>query len=86
MLGPRPPPSYYGRMSDDADLLPERERARIRGRDRKVRGPKVIVDNAGLKKLTVALANKRRMARNVGAAPSPPRRRRPSPRIRRAAG
>jgi hypothetical protein len=45
-------------MSEDADLLPARERARVRSRDRKVRGPRVIVDNPGLKKLTVQLANR----------------------------
>ena len=41
-------------------MLPPRERARVRGRDRKIRGPKVVVDNAGLKKLTLELAEKRR--------------------------
>ena len=49
-------------MSEDLDMLPPRERARARSRDRKVRGPKVIVDNAGLKKLTLELAEKRRRA------------------------
>ena len=38
-------------MSEDLESLPERERARVRARDRKVRGPKVVVDNAGLRKL-----------------------------------
>ena len=41
-------------------MLPPRERARVRSRDRKIRGPKVVVDNAGLKKLTLELAQKRR--------------------------
>lgn len=40
-------------MSDDIEALPEKERARVRARDRKVRGPRVIVDNAGLKKLAL---------------------------------
>jgi hypothetical protein len=51
-------------MSDDIDLVPERERARARSRDRKIRGPKVIEDNPGLKKLQLQLALRRRMARN----------------------
>jgi hypothetical protein len=46
-------------------MLPSRERARVRSRDRKVRGPKVVVDNAGLKKLTLELAEKRRQARRT---------------------
>ncbi len=47
-------------MGDDADELTGRERERIRGRDRKVRGPRVVVDNAGLKKLLVHLAQRAR--------------------------
>jgi hypothetical protein len=58
-----------GGMSDDADLLPSRERARIRHRDRKVRGPRVIVDNPGLKKLVIELANRRRAQRQAGGRP-----------------
>jgi hypothetical protein len=50
-------------MRDELDLLAPREGARVRGRDRKVRGPKVVVDNAGLKKLTLALADRRRRSR-----------------------
>ncbi len=50
-------------MSDDLEMLPEREKARVKARDRKVRGPKVVVDNAGLKKLTLELAQKRRSSR-----------------------
>ena len=46
-------------MSEDTDDLPPRERARVRSRDRKVRGPKVVVDNPGLKKLALHLAEKR---------------------------
>jgi hypothetical protein len=61
-------------MSDSADELPARERARVRSRDRKVRGPRVVVDNAGLKKLTLHLAEKRRRA--VAAKPRPAKRRR----------
>lgn len=47
-------------VSEDQDLLPTRERARIKSRDRKVRGPKVVVDNPGLKKLALHIAGKRR--------------------------
>lgn len=43
-------------------MLPERERARVRSRDRKVRGPKVIVDNAGLRNIQLQLAARRRAA------------------------
>jgi hypothetical protein len=50
-------------VSEDQEMLPARERARVRSRDRKVRGPKVVVDNPGLKKLTLELAEKRRQAR-----------------------
>jgi hypothetical protein len=52
-------------MSEDLEMLPPRERARVRSRDRKVRGPKVVVDNPGLKKLTLELAEKRRQARRT---------------------
>jgi hypothetical protein len=50
-------------MSEDLNQLPEPERARVRARDRKIRGPKVIADNPGLKKLQLQLAEKRRAAR-----------------------
>ena len=48
-----------GSVSED-DELPSRERARVRSRDRKVRGPKVVVDNPGLRKLAMHLAERRR--------------------------
>jgi len=47
-------------MTEDIEMLPERERSRVRSRDRKVRGPKVIEDNPGLKKLQLQLALRRR--------------------------
>ena len=50
-------------MSEDVDLLPDRERARVRSRDRKIQGPKVIEDNPGLKKLQLQLALRRRSQR-----------------------
>ena len=49
-------------MSEELDSLSPRESARTRSRDRKVRGPRVVVDNAGLKTLTLQLAQKRRQA------------------------
>jgi hypothetical protein len=58
-------------MSEDADELPARERARVRHRDRKVRGPRMVVDNAGLKKLTMHLAEKRRRRRQPPPAKPP---------------
>ena len=47
-------------MSEDTEMLPAPERARVSARDRKVRGPKVKVDNAGLRKVTMQLADRRR--------------------------
>jgi hypothetical protein len=61
-------------MSDDSDLLPDRERARVRSRDRKVRGPRVVVDNPGLRILTLHLAEKRRRASAAKRPPTKPRR------------
>lgn len=55
-------------VSEDEDLLPDRERARVKSRDRKVRGPKVIVDNPGLKKLALHIAGKRRATKRKSAA------------------
>ena len=49
-------------MSDDVEMLPERERARVKARDRKVRGPKVVVDNVGLKKVQLQVGLRRRAA------------------------
>jgi hypothetical protein len=51
-------------MSEDVDLLPDRERARVRSRDRKISGPRVIEDNPGLKKLQLQLALRRRSQRS----------------------
>jgi len=42
-------------VSEDVELLPEPENARVKARDRKVRGPKVVVDNAGLRKVQMQL-------------------------------
>jgi hypothetical protein len=47
-------------MSDDLDRVAPKESARIKSRDKKVRGPKVVSVNPGLKKLAEHLADKRR--------------------------
>ncbi len=46
-------------MSDELDRVAPRESARVRSRDKKVRGPKVVSVNPGLKKLAQHLADKR---------------------------
>jgi hypothetical protein len=50
-------------VSEDVDLLPEPEKARVKARDRKVRGPKVVVDNAGLRKVQMQLAERLRASK-----------------------
>jgi hypothetical protein len=47
---------------DDPDLLSSHERARVEARERKTRPPRMVVDNAGLKKLAIHLAQKRKAA------------------------
>lgn len=47
-------------MSDDLDSVSPRESAHAKARDRKVRGPKVVSVNPGLKKLALHLADKRK--------------------------
>ena len=46
-------------MSDELDRVAPRENARVKARDRKQRGPKVVSVNPGLKKLAQHLAEKR---------------------------
>ena len=46
-------------MSDELDRVSPRESARNRARDKKIRGPKVIAENPGLKKLALHLAQRR---------------------------
>ena len=46
-------------MADELDRVAPRESARVKARDRKVRGPKVVSVNPGLKKLAQHLADKR---------------------------
>ena len=47
-------------MSDDLERVSPTEHARVRARDKKVRGPKVVAVNPGLKKLAQHLADKRK--------------------------
>jgi hypothetical protein len=47
-------------MSDELDNVSPREGAHAKARDKKVRGPKVVSVNPGLKKLAQHLADKRR--------------------------
>jgi hypothetical protein len=44
-------------MTAEDDLSP-REAARIRARDRKARPPKMVVDNAGVKRIQLALRDR----------------------------
>ena len=46
--------------SDELDRISPRESAHAKARDRKVRGPKVVSVNPGLKKLALHLADKRK--------------------------
>ena len=52
-------------MADELDRVAPREGARVRARDRKVRGPKVVSVNPGLKKLAQHLADKRSRKKKV---------------------
>lgn len=45
-------------MNDAGELSPK-ERARIRARERKQRPPKMVVDNAGVKRIQLALKARR---------------------------
>ena len=47
-------------MSDELDRVAPRENARVRSRDKKVRGPKVVSVNPGLRQLAQHLAEKRK--------------------------
>ena len=51
--------SYHHVVSDELDRISPTESARVKARDKKVRGPKVIAVNPGLKKLAQHLADKR---------------------------
>ena len=45
-------------MSDELDRVAPRESARNKARDKKVRGPKVVTVNPGLRKLAQHIADK----------------------------
>jgi hypothetical protein len=47
-------------MSDELDRVSPRENARNKARDKKIRGPKVVSVNPGLKKLAQHIAERRR--------------------------
>jgi hypothetical protein len=46
-------------VNDELERVSPKESAHVKARDRKVRGPKVIAVNPGLKKLAQHLADKR---------------------------
>jgi len=50
-------------VSENLEQLPDPEKARVKSRDRKIRGPKVVVDNPGLRKVTMQVAERRRAAK-----------------------
>jgi len=52
-------------MSDELDGVAPRESARNKARDKKVRGPKVVSVNPGLKKLAQHIADKRRQKKKT---------------------
>jgi hypothetical protein len=51
-------------VSDELDRVSPKENAHVKARDKKVRGPKVVAVNPGLKKLALHLAEKRRKKRS----------------------
>lgn len=51
-------------MEGGSELTPK-ERARIRARERKRRPPKMVVDNAGVKRIQLALQAKREAAKQA---------------------
>jgi hypothetical protein len=52
-------------MSDELDRVAPRESARNKARDKKVRGPKVVSVNPGLKKLAQHIAERRRQQKKT---------------------
>jgi hypothetical protein len=47
-------------MAEELDRVSPREGAHVKARDKKIRGPKVVAVNPGLKKLAQHLAEKRK--------------------------
>jgi hypothetical protein len=54
-------------VSEELDRVSPKENAHVKARDKKVRGPKVVAVNPGLKKLALHLADKRRKKRSSGS-------------------
>jgi hypothetical protein len=52
-------------VSDELDRVAPRESARNKARDKKVRGPKVVSVNPGLKKLAQHIAERRRQKKKT---------------------
>jgi hypothetical protein len=52
-------------MNDELDRVAPQEGARVRARDKKMRGPKVVSVNPGLKKLAQHLAEKRQKKKST---------------------
>jgi hypothetical protein len=55
-------------MADDLDRVSSRESSHVKARDRKIRGPKVVVVNPGLRKLAAHMAEKSRKSRKRSEA------------------
>ncbi|HEY6116832.1 MAG TPA: hypothetical protein VI172_12815 [Candidatus Dormibacteraeota bacterium] len=53
-------------MSDELERIAPRESARNKARDKKIRGPRVVAVNPGLKKLAQHLADKRTRKKREG--------------------
>jgi hypothetical protein len=53
-------------VSDDLERVSPRESAHAKARDKKIRGPKVVAVNPGLKKLAQHLADKSRKTKPAG--------------------
>ena len=53
-------------MTHELERVAPRESARVKARDKKVRGPKVVSVNPGLKKLAQHLADKRTRKKKLG--------------------
>jgi len=68
-------------VTEESDPLSDRERQRLRSRERKLSRGRLVVDNPGLKKLTLDLAQKRRQ--ETAESGSKPKAIRPS-RIRKS--
>lgn len=55
---------YHLPVSDELERVSPKENAHVTARDKKIRGPKVVAVNPGLKKLALHLAEKRRKKRS----------------------